>query len=295
MRPLEGPLPRSLSRVLAALLLMVATMAASGATGAAPTAVAGDSGTRTLVASTQLQDRPFRSLVLVTVGERVVCTGFVIAPTKVVTAGHCLARDASAGDFRLRRELPSGVRLHRAYSQIAGGSPFTSCEVSSVWAHPRFIRRNASDTEHGSRAHDYAVLTTEPDCVYPESAVMRLWPTESSDGQLPAGSTIKLGGYPADPRFADMNGLNLWRSQGRVRPPDDDPALLDTTGFVAQGMSGGPVWRTFGGDSPCGRAQCAVAILTECAVNDQGRCKLGDNLRLAVRITPGVAESLARH
>ena len=42
--------------------------------------LAGDSGDRTLVGSTQLQDRPFRSLVLVTVGERVVCTGFVVAP-----------------------------------------------------------------------------------------------------------------------------------------------------------------------------------------------------------------------
>ena len=282
-------------RIAARLFASAVLAAAVAAMGVVPAVLAGDSGDRTLVGSTQLQDRPFRSLVLVTVGERVVCTGFVIAPTKVVTAGHCLARDASAGDFRFRRELPADVRLLRAYSQVAGGSPFASCEVSSVWAHPRFIRRNAADDAYGSRAHDYAVLTTSPDCVYPESAVMRLWPTESSDGQLPAGSTIKLGGYPADSRFADMNGLNLWRSQGQVRPPGGDPALLDTTGFVAQGMSGGPIWRTFGGDSPCGRGQCAVGILTECAVNDQGRCKLGDNLRLAVRITPDVAESLARH
>jgi V8-like Glu-specific endopeptidase len=281
---------RAVTRALTAILL-VATVAASGAV---PVAFAGDSGDRTLVTAAQLADRPFRSLVLVTVGDRVVCTGFVIAPTKVVTAGHCVARDAAGGDFRFRGELPGGVRLDRAYSQIAGGSPFDSCRVSRVWAHPRFIKRDASDTAYGSRAHDYAVLTTSPDCVYPDSAVMRLWPTSSSDGQLPTGSAIKLGGYPADPRFADMNGLNLWRSQGKVQPPTGEPALLDTTGFVAQGMSGGPVWRTFDADSPCGRAQCVVAILTECAVNGQGRCKLGDNIRRAVRITPTVMESLAR-
>ncbi|HZW02050.1 MAG TPA: trypsin-like serine protease, partial [Candidatus Deferrimicrobium sp.] len=206
-------------RVVARLLAAVLLVAAVAAAGVVPAAFAGDSGDRTLVTSAQLADRPFRSLVLVTVGDRVVCTGFVIAPTKVVTAGHCLARDAAGGDFRFRRELPGGVRLDRAYSQIAGGSPFDSCTVSRAWAHPRFIKRDASDTAYGSRAHDYAVLTTSPGCVYPESAVMRLWPTSSSDGQLPTGSAIKLGGYPADPRFADMNGLNLWRSQGKVQPP----------------------------------------------------------------------------
>jgi V8-like Glu-specific endopeptidase len=207
---------RDSMRALASLALG-AVVASAGIAGQTSAALAGDSGDRTLVASTQLQDRPFRSLVLVTVGERVVCTGFVIAPTKVVTAGHCLARDAANGDYRFRRGLPGDVRLHRAYSQIAGGSPFASCEVSKAWAHPRFIRRDAADTAYGSRTHDYAVLTTSPDCLYPDSAVMRLWPTESSDGQLPAGSRIKLGGYPADPRFADMNGLNLWqRGRGQA-------------------------------------------------------------------------------
>jgi hypothetical protein len=37
-----------------------------------------------------------------------------------------------------------------------------------------------------------------------------------------------------------------------------------------------------------------VGILTECAVNSRGQCKLGDSLRRAVRITPEVKESIDR-
>jgi V8-like Glu-specific endopeptidase len=261
---------------------------------AAPVAAARDSGERALVSASQLRERPFRGVVLVTVGERVVCTGFVIAPTKVVTAAHCLTRNASDEDFRLRTDLPEGLRLYRAFSQVRGGSTFGSCAVARAWAHPQFVRRNVGDRAYGSEAHDYAVLTTAPGCRYPSAAALRLWATSVTDGQLPAFSPIRLGGYPADSRFEDMNGLNLWRTRGDVQPTRDDARILDTTGFVAQGMSGSPIWRTFGGASPCGRTHCVVGILTECEVNSRGQCRLGDSVRRAVRITPTVRAVIRR-
>ena len=90
-----------------------------------------------------------------------------------------------------------------------------------------------------------------------------------------------------------MNGLNMWRTEGRVRPVSFDPDYLRFTGFIASGMSGGPVWRTFSEDSPCGRTHCVVGLITRCAINETGRCKQGLlSDRLAVRITPQVKELL---
>jgi V8-like Glu-specific endopeptidase len=147
---------------------------------------------------------------------------------------------------------------------------------------------------YGSRAHDYAVLTTEEGCLFPRDSVMRLWGTEAYDGQVDVGRKVWLSGYPADSRFEGMNGLSLWRTEGRVRPVGRDARMLTTTGFVAQGMSGAPVWRSFGRDSPCGRPQCVVGIVTECEVNGEGLCRQGDSDRLSVRITPQVKRSITR-
>ena len=59
-------------------------------------------------------------------------------------------------------------------------------------------------------------------------------------------------------------------------------------------MSGAPVWRSFGTNSPCGRSQCVVGIVTECEVNAKGLCKTGDSDRLSVRITPQVKQSIKK-
>lgn len=277
------------SRPILISLLAMLLVAAFGVT----STVAADGSS--LVPSSKLDDRPWRGITLVSIGDRVVCTGFVVGRRKVVTAAHCLARDAARGNFKFRQGLPGSIRVLRGYSRVAGGARFRTCRVAKAWAHPKFIKRNSSDRAFGSRGHDYAVLTTAKGCSYPSSAVMRMWPTVPFDGQLRVGQRSKLAGYPADPRVATMNGLNMWKTQGQLQQTGSDTRLLNTTGFVAQGMSGGPVWRSFGNASPCGRSQCVIGILTECEVNGRGLCKTGDSPRRAIRITPGVKKTIKKH
>ncbi len=270
--------------------LLVVTAVALGAGFGTSAAAEGD---KSRVPRSRLTDKPFRGVTLVTIGDRVVCTGFVVAPNKVVTAAHCLVQNASKGNFRLKSGLPRNVRVYRAYSHVFGGSPYRACGVSKVWAHAKFVKGGNGDQLFGSRPHDYAVLTTK--CTFPRNAILRLWATEHGDGTLTSGQKIRTAGYPADPRFTAMTGLNMWRTEGRVRPVGIEPRHLHFTGFVASGMSGAPVWRTFNQDSPCGRSHCVVGIVTECAINSNGLCKKSPpSDRLGVRITPQVKRLIKR-
>jgi V8-like Glu-specific endopeptidase len=273
------------TRLIVALAL--ALLAASVAAGA--------TGDRALVTERQLDRSPYRGIVLVTVGSRSLCTGFVLSARKVVTAAHCLTRNPQEGDYRLLRGLPGIITIYRGYSAAAGGEHYPACRVSQAWAHSRFIRSGAADRRTGDRGYDVAVLTTEEGCTYPRNAFLRPWATTLEGGDLPTGTNVKMAGYPADRRFSGMTGLNQWRVRGELQPTYGDGQMLYLTGFVAQGMSGSPVWRAFRGESPCGRAHCVVGIVTECSVNSDGTCKLGDSIRRAVRITPTIAGALRRH
>ncbi len=145
---------RSLIRFVALVVMATFALGAGFGPAAAP------EGDFSKVPASKLTEKPFRGITLVTVGDRVVCTGFVVAPNKVVTAAHCLVRNAAKGNYQLKSGLPRGIRVYRGFSQPSGGSAYKSCGVSKVWAHAKFVKRGRRDGNFGSRPHDYAVLTT---------------------------------------------------------------------------------------------------------------------------------------
>jgi hypothetical protein len=126
-------------------------------------------------------------------------------PRKVVTAGHCLTRDA-AGGLPLPARLPGGLQLTAATARLQAVP--TPPARRQAWAHrshpappPTCLRPRAR----------LAVLTTAQsalsECHHAPLAHVR-------DGRPTASRhAIKLGGYLADSRFADMTGPTM-RSQG---------------------------------------------------------------------------------
>lgn len=266
--------------------------------GALASTTLADHESRALVRASSLDEWPYRGIVLVVTSDHSACTGFVIGRRKVATAGHCLVKDADGGVYRRHPSVPEGMTLYRAYSRSASPpQTFPACGVGKAWIHPRFVRSSASDTRYGSRDHDYAVLTTASGCRYPRDAVLPLLVNTFAGDEAPLGARTRLTGYPSDPRFANMDGLHLWRSDGHVTTQIGPVTRLYVTGYVGKGMSGGPVLRVFRrvSTSPCGRRACVVGILTECVVNSDQLCRRGLSPRGAVRITPEVRGNLRNH
>jgi glutamyl endopeptidase len=152
------------------------------------------------------------------------CTGFLVAPRLVMTAGHCLYSP-------LRRALgarpsPASIRVSPGRADAAE-APYGTVPAVRWWAHARYLRT-------GARPFDVGLieLSDAPQGVAPLSLHA---PVDSELSRLRQTRLLHVSGYPADkPRGTQ------WQHEERLdrTTPRDLFYSIDT----CPGHSGAPVW-----------------------------------------------------
>jgi glutamyl endopeptidase len=178
---------------------------------------------------------PARAIVLITfTGGR--CTGFMLGPNTVVTAGHCVHTGGSTGAFRPRSSF-------RVYPGRNGASaPFGVCTASrlltvSGWA------------VSGSELYDYGVVKLNCTVGNTVGWLGFWWQTATL-----TGTSERVDGYPGD------KPLTQWRSSGSIRVTQTRQVFYQNDTFG--GMSGSPVYSVRPSGSLFCVGRCAMAIHT---------------------------------
>lgn len=202
-RPAARAAPATaLTAILAAMLTAILALAAVPA--------------RAIVGGTEA---PAGGAVMVLSSRGGVCTGVVLAPDTVLTAGHCLA----------------DAREHRVHFRDAAGAPVL-VDVAAQALHPGY---DAGAAAARRRSVDLALLRTAT------PLPTRFAPVTLSAAPARAGETLTLAGYGAA-RPGDPRSTGTYRSLGLpvIEPYGPSRILVwlkGAGGGACQGDSGGPI------------------------------------------------------
>lgn len=176
---------------------------------------------------------PWRSLVRVQTNLGGRCTGVLVAPTRVVTAAHCLF------NARTQRYLPASS-LHVLFGYAKGG-----------YRQHVTVRSFATDPAHDptlsagkAMATDWAVLTLET------PAPGDVPPLPLSESPPPPGMELRLGGYSQDKAQiltadTDCRALGVGQAPGGPVLVHDCAGTRGTSGAALLAERGG-VWSVVG-------------------------------------------------
>ncbi len=146
------------------------------------------------------------------------CTGWMLGPSTLVTAGHCVY------DFTETKSFAFDVTITPALnSDDMNPSPFGMCTTyrESVLS-PWYL--------DGDAGYDYGVYRLSCQIGYQTGNLG--FKVISGDG---IGTSIALTGYPRD-----KGGTTMWATLGSVL--SSTPLLFFYDNDATQGQSGGPVW-----------------------------------------------------
>jgi glutamyl endopeptidase len=161
---------------------------------------------------------PNRAIVYITYEGNHLCTGFMISPNVVATAGHCLHTGGRNGSWRNGRQM-------RVYPGRDGTlSPYGSCGVIRQYSVTGWTRRGLPNYDYGAQVLDCTVGNTV-------GWFGLLW---NGSTRFFRDDPMIVAGYSGDQPQYQMLSADQIRSSQWARLC----YRADTTG----GNSGGPVW-----------------------------------------------------
>lgn len=162
-------------------------------------------------------------------GSNYLCTGWLVGPYAIATAGHCLYQDG---------QYSTNIQVYFGFS---GTSAVAGCLTDHVSIPSQWTSGYAHE-------HDWGVVQLNCNAGRVFGYYGYKVPVEG-----PGGSDYRVTGYPADK--ASGGGYTMWQDVGPVVAVTANKLwyAMDTAG----GQSGGPVWRPETGTS-CGN--CVVGI-----------------------------------
>jgi len=179
-------------------------------------------------------DYPFSAIGKVITPSGAVCSGTAIAPTKVLTAAHCLVNRSGTATFR-----PLTVHFAAGLDADGVAQYVKSAEIALA---PGYDPTRKDD--YGNAARDWAILTVEAPITVARGGIPLL------GGTVPRSDLVSLA-YSRAHRVTP-------RVQTGCRIVGDDPPLLLHSCPVEPGASGGPILTGQGPDA----ALVAIHIAT---------------------------------
>ncbi|MEM6421573.1 MAG: serine protease [Pseudomonadota bacterium] len=147
------------------------------------------------------------------------CTGFLVAPDLVITAGHCLHSHRRGGAPRRIRVTPGRDQGHR---------PFGSVRAARWGAHPRFVAS-------ANPAFDFGWIRLVRPLPAPRPAFRLTTPSNAALTRIRQSRLLHIAGYPSDKPTGQM-----WSHVERLDGADG--RLLRYSIDTCPGHSGAPVW-----------------------------------------------------